>query len=305
VSSPKGGFPEPHSPDLSSGRYRRRDLTDDIFIKYVNSPLENDPTALHGIYDLISLFVSIPQEINFLTKQVIDLIIKLSEFNSHLEAYEHLEKLKARVHNPRYSPLVLESAYSDVYGYLEGYCLKICPFLGGIDKALAIGSDRFGNNDHIKCYECNQKYVQYVADEIISQTAFSEIVGLSNFLALGRQVFRSGFSIGKTTDGLRENIIEQIIYDPFNQMLSFGIFLGSAVSYSLGSFLTRLDSKKKHPLYLRLKKCCFCGKFKIGERIVKQSQKSFCSQECKDLYHREIRKRTKYHTEYMRKYPRD
>jgi hypothetical protein len=151
VSSPKGGFPEPLSPDLSSGRYRRRVLTDNIFIEYVNNPLHNDPTALHGIYDLISLSVSISPEINSMTRQVIDLIVKLSEFNSHSEAYQYLNELKCKVSIPKYSPLVLESAFSDVYGYMEGYCLKTCPCLGGIDEKGKSGSgDQFGKYDFLR-----------------------------------------------------------------------------------------------------------------------------------------------------------
>jgi hypothetical protein len=269
VSSPKSGFPEPLSPDLQSGRYRRRVLTDNIFIKYVNSPLENDPTALHDIYDLMSLSFSISPEANIKTRKTIDLIIKFSEFNNYIEANQHREKLE---HTSDYGVLQLESAFSDVYGYMEAdYCLKGCLHLGGIDKILAIGPDRFNDNDHIKCFECDQKYVQYVVNEIIARTAFSEIVGLPNFLAVSRLIFRTGFSIEKSKDGQNEIIEEKSTYDPFAQELSFGIFLGNAVSYSLGNFLARFDYKK-------IKHCPYCEDVFIAKSISRTTRcyKSSC-----------------------------
>ena len=56
--------------------------------------------------------------------------------------------------------------------------------------------------------------------------------------------------------------------------------------------------------FKKLKMCDRCNKFKIGKRVPVMGQNKFCSDECKDLFHREKRKEEKYHTKYMREYPR-
>ena len=262
-------------------------MTDDIFIKYVNSPLENDPTALHGIYDLISLSVSIPPEYNSETRQMIDLIVKFSEFNNYVEAKQHcIEKMEHTSNR-----FVLASAFSDVYGYTEDHCPKTCPCLGGgIDKAMAIGSEHFGDKNHLKCYECNQKYVQYVVGEIIDHKDISKIVGLLNFLSIGGQLFRSEYSIEKSKDGQNEIVKEKNIYYPLYQNLSFGLFLGSAVSYSLTEFLIKSDRRK-------LNRCERCNEVFISNKNDKRikycpvcSPKNKWTKEQNAEYHRNWRK---------------
>jgi hypothetical protein len=281
-------------------------MIEDIFIDYANCSLSESPNALYDIYELVSQYISIPSEIKSRTKLSIDLLSKFARFDTFAEANACLQEYKSKnkVFWPKYTNLMLESSFSYVFGYKEGYCNFVCPSFGGVEKINALGKKQFEGKNRLKCYQCDQQYVQYILNEIVKGTKFSQIVGFTNFITNGRFLFRSGLTIQKTSNSnlFNEVIKEEIIYDPLNQLLFFGMFLGAVISYILGNFLTKWDSKKKNPLFFRFKKCVHCGNFKIGDRITPRGANTFCSNKCRDLFHREIRKQSKYHTEYMKEY---
>jgi len=187
---------------------------------------------------------------------LIGLLSKFDKFDNYADANSYLQKIKSNKNllQLKYKNLILESTFSYVFGYKEGYCKHVCPSFGGVEKINALSKKQFEGKGRLKCYQCDQQYVRYILNEIVNGTSFSQIIGFKNFIANGRFMFRSGLTIQKTSnnDLFNEIIREEIIYDPLSQLLSFGIFLGATVSYSLGNFLSKLDLKKKNPLFLRL-----------------------------------------------------
>jgi len=281
-------------------------MIENIFLDYANCSLSENTDALYDIYELISQYISIPSEIKSETKLSIYLLSKFARFDSFAEANAYLQehKSKSKMLPSKYPNLILESTFSYVFGFKEGYCNNVCPSFGGVEKINALSKKQFEGKNRIKCYQCDQQYVRYILNEILKGTSFSKIAGFTNFITNGRLLFRSGLVVQKARKNklFNEIIEKEIIYDPLSQLLSLGIFIGAVVSYSLGNFLVKWDSRKKNPLFLRLKKCVHCGNFKIGNRITPREANTFCSIKCRDLFHREVRKESKYHTEYMREY---
>jgi ferredoxin len=176
---------------------------------------------------------------------------------------------------------------------MEGYCEKICPS-GGISKIKALGNEGFMGSDRYKCYECEQKYLIYILENIIKDKEYSEIIGFSNFLNQAQYIIKTGLTIEKSLNPpFKEKLNKQLIWQPLIISLSIGHFLGGIISYSLGEFLLNNDRKK-------LKRCNRCDQFfpakKADARIKfcsSCSPKSKMSKERRREYQRKWRQKKK------------
>lgn len=288
-------------------------MIEKIFIAYANNSLSENPANLIKIYQMVGNHVSIPDDIKTISTKSIQLIIKFAEFENFSDANSHKDQLIAQKTKFSSFPIrtmgqttvsklrgfAIESTFSYVFGYKEGYCRHLCPNFGGVQKIRALGEKQIVGPPHLKCFECDQQYVRYVLNEIVKGKEFSQIIGFPQFVGSGRMLFRSGLSIRETTPRVpyKEIITEETIYDPTSQIFSFGMFIGCAVSYSVGNFLIKLD-RKKNPLFLRLKICQGCNKFFIRSKNDNRinncsdcSGKSTLSQGQKKQYMREYRKK--------------
>lgn len=201
-----------------------------IFIAFANNSLSEDPANLRKTYQEIGQHCSIPEDIKTIAELSIQLLINFAEFESFTDANSYRKQLIAQkgqfssfpIHTfghttvSKFRELVIESIFSYVYGYKEGYCQHLCPNFGGVQKTNALGKKEIESSPHIKCFECDQQYVHYILNEIVKGNAFSQIIGFPQFIANGRLLFRSGLSIRKKDSQIphKEIITEETIYDP-------------------------------------------------------------------------------------------
>jgi NAD-dependent dihydropyrimidine dehydrogenase PreA subunit len=268
-------------------------MIENVFLTYANHSLTNEPKHFYKIFNEIISYISIPAYLNSDLENMIDLILEFARINDPVKAQEFLDHLKSDPNkiNIQFPLVVFQQTYGYVYGYMEGYCEKTCPF-GGISKIKALGKEGFMGSDRYKCYECEQKYLIYILENIIKDKEYSEIIGFSNFLNQAQNIIKTGLTIEKSLNPpFKEKLNKTLIWQPMNISLSIGHFLGGIISYSLGEFLLNNDRKKLNP-------CDECHKFYISKSIRKQR---FCSDKCRLAWHNRKRIKSGEHAKYKRR----
>lgn len=312
MTSPKGGFPGPLSPDPPPGRYRRRIVTakiEDIFLVYANNSLRDNPEILYDIIKSFTNLESIEVDLKWVssasgeTSKIGCLTAIIKYFVELVKCDDLQTAIKMRDTQRYIDDMHFQTAFQAVFGYADGYCEDEAGCGYNNQRQNALEFNRFNGPERIKCYECDQLFFRHMLDGIVKGKEYFEIDELPNLLMNANHHFNKRVLIVSSSSDspFKETLQEKIIYIPIftpggNNKLSFrNIFLWDIVAYSLCGFLFKNDRRK-------LKKCDWCSKFAVGKRLKVEGKNSFCSTNCKEAFHRDRRKKEKYHTRYMKEY---
>ena len=177
-------------------------MIEDIFLTYANHSLLNNPLNFRVTVDKIDQVFSMPEEIKSSINQSIELIDSFAKFNDFNEANEYKEKIKKNI-----NPLILESNFAYVYGYQGGVCYGVCQ-QGRYDRPKTVENGKFTGPDRIKCFECDQKYLNYVLSNIMSGKEYSEIIGFLYFLEQQRNLIKTNVTI---SDGEIDSAFKEVL----------------------------------------------------------------------------------------------
>lgn len=145
--------------------------------------------------------------------------------------------------------------------------------------------------------EALQKGYQWVLEGILSGKKFEDIKGFNSIVYRYNWVPKDRLILTRANEFLFESTFKEADY--FTDRSFFCTFLISRIKANLAFFLIEFLREQDNQKFVR--KCTRCDNYFIGKTLRFQK---YCSPECKDLFHRDNRKKTKYHTHYMRKYPR-
>jgi hypothetical protein len=317
VSSPKSGFPEPLSPDLSSGRDRRRGLEDkieDIFLSYVNLSMKDKPENLLSIYDNIEKNINFYGDYRGLVKQTIENIVLFAKCNSKEEAENIFSELNNSPPQIMNGASWVDCAFESVFGYLykqeqyqwedfDGTCSETC--LYGHIREQFYDTVQLSGPNRLRCHECDQLFFIHIVDSIIQGDELSEILGFKQLLKSSFNCVRWATIIVDSNDKVpfKEMLEEalfvipdgfiRIIENNFEQNVRdiFHDFIISITGYSLIHFLIKNDRRK-------IKKCEQCNTIFISQRI--NNRIKFCPK-CSGKNKMTKDKRREYQREYRKK----
>jgi hypothetical protein len=307
-------------------------MLEHLFLDYANYSLRDDPENLLEVFNEI-LGCQEVKTWSRIVEGIVKDIIRYARLNDPKKADEQRKKDKKE--NPP-SPWLKDIAFEAVYKYRKG-CSERCSNYSHIDYGELLRRSGLSDKERLKCYECSQLiYIDYLSRfarggrmkdmmeykgiETADDEAKFPRYKIGEYVKVDsdfeKRYLRPAYRCAQreayiTYKGKLSRYdflgITDLVEDRGNAVreTQFADYLDGLVGYSLTEFLLKNDERKIRNDERKIRRCTYCNRFFARRRAknkVWREERAFCSDRHRDLFHRDKRKRDKYHTEHMRKY---
>jgi hypothetical protein len=147
-------------------------------------------------------------------------------------------------------------------------------------KSTILELERLEGQEAIKCYGCDYLFLQYILTQITAGKEYGDIIGLSEFLSLSKNLIKTSFEI-KSSVPRNATYNQQIIKIPVSEIntsiiFSLGLTINGLLAYCLGDFLGTFDKQGREYRTL-LKRCNNCNDFFVARTFREQFNCQQCS----------------------------
>jgi hypothetical protein len=295
-------------------------MIDNIFIKYANSSLRDNPGILLDLYrefaesGYVRFITQYWKDTHEMTFEWHDKFAKFDNYPDALEAYNELKnelenELKNKISSTGIRPLREDEFTFRLQVAFRG--VWACEFIGCENCAMYLHYDRFilmAANNHviygpqkIRCQECNQLKFRVLLASISKGKTLT--TALNNIIEGSTKFIRTQFSADPENGPLIKK--ERIYHPKFGSTdlpddcvgsdLFFYLTTHDFIGLSLAKFLDENDRRK-------LKYCEECTSFYIAKTLRNQR---FCSGQCRLSHHNRKRIESGEAMEYKRKKRRE